>query len=193
MERTTKRPKVNAEEKDFARAPVPNHPEAEYDEVRIFRKIRYKTSDLSGDEWRTSCALQYRNKGVVLKEVSAYNVDTGWFELMERDAPSSFPDRSRYESLCDQTGCSAEATVTYRLKNGYYDQEKQEWVKKSPRGRPFIRRFCHAHSKRGDCSLDDSDTNYELIESAESPLEEVTDPSVISPSGFGGVVFESAN
>lgn len=131
------------------------------DEVRIVTVPRYKTSGLSGDEWRISAKIQYLKKGVVIYERSTRNIESAlrygdWWltEWLEQGNYSA----GRTAEQCDQEGCAEPATVTYRLKNQYCrDGHPHE-----PH-RPKITRFCDRHKTRGDCGLEDADRNYERV------------------------------
>ena len=47
----------------------PRHHDDEWiDEIRIVTVPRFKESELSGDEWRTSVRMQILRKGIVLRE-----------------------------------------------------------------------------------------------------------------------------
>jgi hypothetical protein len=66
------------------------------------------------------------------------------------------------DDICDQEGCSDVATVTLRLKqefcrNGHASDPYEHDT------RPLVRKFCARHSTRGDCGLEDADSNYEII------------------------------
>src|SRR5205807_1768059 len=91
-----------------------------------------------------------------------------------------------------QEGCSATATVTYRVKNRYCNEPySHEPIpcdgEKSHLGAKdvvTVRKFCAHHSKRGDAAFDDSDANYELISGAVSEPK----PEDVKPAVFGGVI-----
>lgn len=144
-----------------------HHDDEGYDEITIKTIPRYKTSGLSGDEWRVSAEVQFKRKGEVIfcrrfsKVQTAVNA-LPWFfmtagELGGEDYDLKAYDRTR--SKCAQAGCSNEATTEYRLKKEYADGhpvEIGEWCEKRIK-------FCEKHLTRGDCGLEDSDSNYEHI------------------------------
>lgn len=129
-----------------------------FDEVRIVTVPRYKTSGLSGDEWRISAKVTILRKGKVILEQSFRNVEyacaflPATYHKAVDDGKGLFAGE---DDICDQEGCAASATVTYRLRHGYCrDGHKSDlhW--------PTIRKFCDEHKVRGDCGLDDADANY---------------------------------
>lgn len=133
------------------------------DEVRIVTVPRYKQSGLSGDEWRTSGKIQYLRKGRVIHEKDCRDVDSAlrygdWWlcEFLERGNYSA----GRADDDCDQEGCSEKATVTYRLRHRYTRQHGQRI---EGFGMVHIVRFCERHRHRGDCGIEDSDSNYEEV------------------------------
>ncbi len=133
-----------------------------FDEVRIVTVPRYKMSGMSGDEWRISATIQLLRKGRVVAEKGMRNVETcaqalPYFILESIDNGLGY--FAGEGEFCDQEGCQDTATVTYRKKADFCREGHQSatfWQS--------IRRFCAKHSKRGDCGLDDADSNYELID-----------------------------
>lgn len=157
------------------------------DEVRIFTVPRYKTSDFSGSEWRFSATTELRYKGKVLAQDSYRNVEaamadvtgllrkyseTAWKDLVNSDTAPAESDQ------CDQEGCPELATVTLRTKKTRCTSCGQDDDGGGETGGE--RRFCSAHSTRGDCSLNDADDNYEIVEGQQT----APDPQAESRSGF---------
>lgn len=131
-----------------------------FDEVRIVTVPRFKTSGLSGDEWRISAKIQLLRKGRVAFEEGGFSdvrsavTALGWFFLKAHDTSAYFAGEGQ---ICDQEGCTEIAAVAYRLKARFCrDGHREE-------ARGEFRLFCQAHRERGDCSLEDSDSNYEEI------------------------------
>lgn len=133
-----------------------------FDEIRIRTVPRYKTSGLSGDEWRISAVTEFWRKGRKVYEVGRGNIEYAC-RLLDADYIKATEGALGFFAgegdVCDQEGCADPATVTYRLKARYC----REGHKSEPLGIQ-IRRFCDKHKKRGDCGLDDADANYELME-----------------------------
>ena len=144
-----------------------------FDEIRITTVPRYKTSGLSGDEWRISAKIEFFRKGNMVHEFSCRNVETACGFLMAEyyramdDGKAFFAGENDY---CDQEGCSDKATVTYRVKKEFSRDNPHEWNK--PIAGITVRKFCARHSRRGDCAFDDADENYELIEGQDYSLDE---------------------
>lgn len=159
------------------------------DEVRITTVPRYKTSDLSGDEWRISAKVEYLKKGTVVRTTYACDVKTAMQDL-HHNATVFDPDNWSYpneDGYCDQEGCKELATVYYSLKTTFCQQchttkdAEEEYAM-----------FCEAHSTRGDCGLVDCDDNYIPINSDGTPREFTSnppDPDVRSQSQFGGCIY----
>lgn len=156
------------------------HHDDEYaDEIHITTVPRWKTSELSGDEWRTSARVDFRRKGqliwfIVLRNLEVATAALPWFFRTFMEGPDGDPskallpdERTLYriapptdERLCFQPGCSLPAVVEYELKKQFSRQEGAE----VPSSLTMYRRFCETHAKRGDCGLEDADTNYTKTE-----------------------------
>ncbi len=141
-----------------------------FDEVRILTVPRYKTSGMSGDEWRISASIQFFRKGNLVHQTSASNIQNACY-LVGAEHMRACDDAKGYfggeSELCDQEGCSQIATVTYLLKKEFCRQGHS-----SDTGGPTIRMFCEKHKTRGDCGLEDADHNYEAIESPDKTASE---------------------
>ncbi len=161
------------------------HPDDEgVDHIEIDVVPRYKTSGLSGDEWRVSARLRMYRKGTlvgeqVLTSMEAMANALPWFWLTKSDwCEGPLYDGER-GGRCQQAGCKAQATVLYQL--------KQEWSARgegplppSPLG-PSRRQFCAAHAVRGDAALEDADDNYELIQGRPPTARDIP-PEAVSPA-----------
>ena len=146
----------------------PRHRDDEWvDEIRITTVPRFKESELSGDEWRTSAKVEIFRKGVVLRERSYHDIKTAVAYLgsiapqfpagYERDESGS--DASVGEALCFQPGCSEYATVEFRKLREACQRGHVTLLD----GREACVRWCDRHKHRGDASLDDADSNYEPL------------------------------
>lgn len=132
-----------------------------FDEVRIVTVPRFKESELSGDEWRISASVQFFRKGQMVHETGGRDIESccnfmGYFHAKAiDDGKALFCGEGE---VCDQEGCCAPATVTYKKKFDYgRDGHKSETRHTS------IRKFCERHKHRGDCGMDDADSNYEIV------------------------------
>lgn len=139
-----------------------------FDEIRFITVPRYKESGMSGDEWRISVNMQFFRNGNLVHEVdTGRNIESALayapylYARACDDGKGFFAGEDDY---CDQEGCSNQATVTYKL--------LKEWCERCGKDKPaegmlgqqgIIRKFCNEHKTRGDCGLEDSDSNYEEI------------------------------
>lgn len=204
--------------------------------LRIWTRPRLKTSDMSGDEWRTSAEIEilanadewatlghahgldgatrglfytlhtqsakirrlpvigfdWQRKGVVFAS-QEYNDPVplltvagllAWeFTIMREGCME--PDGWDDKLWCFQPGCASEAVSTYKLRDQYCSTcgWRSEIYRSS-----IYRRFCPAHLYRGNCGLEDSDWNYEVVEGP-GPDEAQTEPGDVSPAASGGLIF----
>lgn len=145
-----------------------------FDEVRITTVPRYKTSGLSGDEWRISAKIEFMRKGKVVHEERSRDIQMACYHVGYLHSKACDDAKGYFAGegdACDQEGCSEPATVTYAKKKDYCERcgKPSEIVAITLNGdRKSLRRFCDRHSTRGDCGLDDCDTNYEVVEGAPS-------------------------
>jgi len=157
-----------------------------FDGIRIDVVPRFKTSGLSGDEWRVSARLRLLRKGVVVYERCFGTVRAAVAFLPGEliAVPESGVDQTPFEDRCDQPGCGEVATITYRVKARYC----QPLGERHPFGtdQDYHRRFCARHAIRGDAALEDADDNYELIEGdlSQAGIERQDE----SPAAFGGII-----
>jgi hypothetical protein len=137
-----------------------------YDEIRISVVPRYKTSGMSGDEWRVSAKIEVFRKGVLLKERGfskmRYAADFLPAVLHEMADEGFAGSHEQFERLCFQPGCKEEGVVEYRLIDEFYPSYGDKMPKKEWRA-DVRRRFCEKHALRGDCGLEDADSNYVLV------------------------------
>ena len=156
-----------------------------FDEVTIRTVPRFKTSGLSGDEWRISAVVEFKHKGKVLHTQSWRDVECA-LRFADHAATAAMEDGKCFFAgqgdLCDQEGCAEKWTVVYKRKMSYCGSPNNNKVdQENPND---YRCFCARHSTRGDSSFDDSDSNYELVDGA------TMRPAAgdLSPASFGGVV-----
>ena len=134
-----------------------------FDRVEIVTVPRYKTSGLSGDEWRISGSIRFYRKGRLVHEVGTRNVASachhiGWHHDSAIDNGKGY--FAGEPVACDQEGCAEPPTVWYRK---IADYERSSGVR-SELTQPTYRQFCDRHKTRGDCGLDDADDNYVQME-----------------------------
>ena len=139
-----------------------------FDEIRITTLSRYKTSGLSGDEWRISANIEFMRKGKVITSSIASDVAGAARNLsfLYEKAVEEHANYAGEEAFCDQEGCQNKGTVTYIVKKMVCPRcgEKKDWPNLSTPDKEqtaHIRCFCMEHACRGDCGIDDADSNYE--------------------------------
>lgn len=129
-----------------------------FDKIIIETVPRWKDSEMSGSEWRISAKTSFYRKGKLIAEEGSSNVETATYLVGARhimlcdDGKGYF---SGEENICDQEGCENKATKVFQKK---YDYSKDG--NKSKEQSTAFRLFCERHSQRGDCGLDDNDSNY---------------------------------
>jgi len=166
------------------------HPDEAIFDTIIFQTVpRFKTSDLSGDEWRIRIKVGFFYKGHLVFEKGYTQYKYAVAELpylflnmgQEKDF-KHIPTEER-EKLCDQPGCSDEAVSTYKLKEIYTKfgdgPLESTWNE--------TRAFCHRHLQRGDCGRDDADHNYVVLDGP-GPDGSTMLATDESPNVFGGTI-----
>ena len=132
-----------------------------FDKIELEVVPRYKTSELSGDEWRTGVAIRFFHKGHLVHE--DFKTRMRYAILMLGDmwvrAQEPIPDKviEREMECCDQPGCSEPWTVRRFLKRL---ATNEGWLAEENSTFRFFRKFCQKHERRGDCGLEDADRNY---------------------------------
>lgn len=150
------------------------HPDDPYvDETRIRIEDRYKTSSLSGDEWRFRYLIELVRKGTVvayrhagsmqfavIEQARAVHLglgelDESWTVLPWKDHPNG--------GICCQPGCPNEATSTYVMKKKYDASCSFDCPNEGILGEIAAREFCDEHRQRGESGLDDGNGNYVCV------------------------------
>lgn len=131
------------------------------DKIIIETVPRWKDSYMSGSEWRISAVTKFYRKGELIHESYSGNVKYASIlcgaELirLQDDGKGYFAGE---KNICDQEGCAEKATIVAK--------KKFDWCRdghKSEKPSNQYRLFCDKHSTRGDCGLDDADSNYDKI------------------------------
>jgi len=168
------------------------HDHETFDEIRIRIVPRYKTSGMSGDEWRHHAQVDFMFKGTVVAEDAAHDIDAAVQMLggmMIKACDNGIPDGvlTLEKTKCDQPSCANDAVVRYVLKR--LTSERGQYLHPDE-GMYFrhYRKFCAVHARRGDCGREDADANYEPMGSG----PEVSTNTQESPAGFGGFVTINA-
>jgi hypothetical protein len=132
-----------------------------FDEIRIRVVPRFKESELSGSEWRISAWVEFYRKGRLRHEATFRDIETACgflYSELHRAIDQGKAYFASEDNICDQEGCANEATLRYSLKNRFCKDGHLTAADKRD-----IRQFCERHKQRGDCGLDDADTNYTIL------------------------------
>jgi hypothetical protein len=134
-----------------------------FDRIELEVVPRYKTSDLSGDEWRTSVAIRFFFKGNLVYETSFTSMQSALMMLpsvwLKAQEPISMEVVRLEKKYCDQPGCQQQDSLVKRFLKRVASNEG--WLPDKDMF-AYFRRFCAKHLERGDCALEDSDRNYEV-------------------------------
>lgn len=138
-----------------------------FDEIKIKVVPRYKTSGLSGDEWRISAKIEFYRKGKIYHTDVVGDMQTAcgmlyakYLEAIEVHSKAYFAGDG---VMCDQEGCSNPAKYLFKIKQEYCVGGGNCGQKKEHVLGDYHRCFCEEHKQRGDCGLEDADDNYELV------------------------------
>lgn len=160
------------------------------DEIRITTVPRFKTSGLSGDEWRVSVEAVVYRKGREIGRRSWGRLEHALLRLkpwIDDDLLCPVADPQIARDLCMQPGCAEPWTVEYRMAQsgcgscGHQQALDEDW-------QDYRRRFCGRHARRGDSDLDDSDGLYRPVDGGQPPAEQVVRSEDESPAAFGGMI-----
>ncbi len=137
-----------------------------FDKITLEVVPRYKTSGLSGDEWRQSVRATFYFKGEAVHEDGWTSMDYALKLLAGSHAEATGPIPTRVvkmeETRCDQPSCEAPAVGRLRIKRTF-SRRGEELVQDGVPSR-YYRKFCRKHIRRGDCGREDCDANYEPID-----------------------------
>jgi hypothetical protein len=141
-----------------------------FDKITLEVVPRFKTSEMSGDEWRHHVAIKFFFKGAEVASDGFSTMETAVMflgaRMLQHQEGNALDDKTTQalrNTSCDQPSCAKPATVKYRLKR----QTARDGAYLDPAELLHLgafRQFCSVHAKRGDCSREDSDDNYEVIE-----------------------------
>lgn len=136
------------------------------DDIHLRVVPRFKTSELSGDEWRISAVVEFSRKGHIVKTEPYHDLRTALAYISKYSASNMYPGNlgiigdvvdTLVQDYCMQPGCSEPWTVEYNMTtqgcSHCGDVKQVEFTE-------HHRRFCEQHKNRGDSSLDDSERNY---------------------------------
>lgn len=155
-----------------------------FDRIELAVVPRYKTSGMSGDEWRQHIAIRFFFKGELVHESGANNMRNAlmllpgeWIKAQE-PIPQWIIDMEN-SGLCDQPSCPNQAEGRFLIKRE--TSERGAWLDPSEsQYHDSYRQFCKRHLRRGDCGREDADDNYTSLDGA-SPEQSTN--LVESPAG----------
>lgn len=136
-----------------------------FDKITFEVTPRWKTSGLSGDEWRQHVEVTFWFKGVAVHNAGFRDMQCALLlagaEWIRSQEP--IPDKviEIEHSTCDQPSCPSVATVRLMVKVRY--SERGDKLDAADQYGEVYRQFCERHRRRGDCSREDNDSNYEPI------------------------------
>ncbi len=140
------------------------HDDEGIDSISIETVDRFKMSELSGDEWRTSAVIKFYRKGRLVHEQRFTKMQWAVMALpylwMTAPEKSEQPLYGLDEKTCAQYGCSQEAEVTYRINELFSTQGDGPLPDRTGE---YRRSYCARHRDRGDASREDSMANYETM------------------------------
>ena len=157
-----------------------------FDTISLVVVPRFKTSGLSGDEWRQSVVAVYYFKGKLVHQASYRDMQNALMYLphdwLEAQMPIPKEVLILEETTCDQPSCPNKAVGRLKLKRE--TDSHGNWLVSEGEADQY-RKFCLVHIERGDCSREDADENY-------IPLDRVSaldsQNAFESPATFGGVI-----
>lgn len=138
-----------------------------YDRIEIYVVPRYKTSGMSGDEWRQHVQVDLYFKGVKTLEFGCRDMSAMAMLLGARMIEAGDHGISEkvieLESggICDQPSCKEPSIGRLLIKQEFERGRKQHPEEKY--GSSY-RQFCGKHIRRGNCDLEDCDSNYEPMD-----------------------------
>lgn len=141
-----------------------------FDRIELQVVPRYKTSGMSGDEWRQHVSVKFYFKGEVVHETGWNSMQNAMMMLPGEWARAQEPIPSRiiemeHEGFCDQPSCPNQAEGRFRIKRE--TSERGAWLhEEESRYHDSYRQFCKCHLRRGDCGREDADDNYESLDGA---------------------------
>lgn len=148
------------------------HPDDRFFDAFDVRTVeRWKSSGLSGSQWRFAVEVELKRKGRVMFRQSfgsftyaaaaaAAAIQLSPVELdMSKEWEKVTDDNPDLEvGMCCQPGCSERSVVWLRMKQEF--NKSCSLSRKLGKDEFWYREFCKKHKNRGDQGLDDGPTNY---------------------------------
>lgn len=156
-------------EKKYQRAGAPRLQNG-FDEIVLRVHPHHKESELSGDEWRTHNLITFKKKGIVIYEtIGGGSLEDTALRIAQNLAEANsalIKKQAELEPFCDQQGCHKEHVNTYLLLKTHCNHCGEHFGQ-GLLDRRDVRKFCAEHSNRGDCSIEDRQSNYEFVQNKE--------------------------
>lgn len=137
-----------------------------YDDVTFVLLPRHKISGMSGDEWRTECQviLSFKGTTIVSETYTSGAIAFAHVGALIQTNSMPIPDKvlAIEHTKCDQPGCTVDFAKRLVIKKLFSDQGERLHESEGEDAQHY-RQFCTEHLKRGDCSREDSDDNYEPV------------------------------
>jgi hypothetical protein len=138
-----------------------------FDKITLDVVPRYKTSGLSGDEWRQHVEVTFWFKGEKVHAAGFGKMHAALMMLGAEWIKAQEPIPERVIEIerdrCDQPSCTEKAVGRFKLKK--LTSARGEFLADREGGHAgYFRQFCRKHLRRGDCGLEDCDTNYEPLD-----------------------------
>lgn len=134
-----------------------------FDKITMEVVPRYKTSGLSGDEWRQHVEVTFWFKGHAILSWGCSDMNAAAMllgsKLLDAGSPISDKVLQLEDDLCDQPSCTEPPTHRYILKQ-LFSRSGERLDPTDGYSRHHYRKFCQKHGTRGDCGREDSDDNY---------------------------------
>jgi len=117
-----------------------------FDRIELQVVPRYKTSGMSGDEWRQHVSVKFYFKGEVVHETGWNSMQNAMMMLPGEWARAQEPIPSRiiemeHEGFCDQPSCPNQAEGRFRIKRE--TSERGAWLhEEESRYHDSYRQFC---------------------------------------------------
>lgn len=149
------------------------HDHETFDRIALIVVPRYKTSEMSGDEWRHGVEVVFYFKGeeVHRSYYSRMEYAVGFLAAEFHKAQEPIPEKVielERSGRCDNVGCANSAR--YRFYPKRLTSPNGEWLDMQEKANMvYFRQFCEEHYVRGDCSREDADENYEKRRMEETP------------------------
>lgn len=188
-----------------------------YDETRIKLRDRFKTSEISDNEWRYGYDVWYRKRGetiasdflntprlneALLIVATSLANQTAWHTVVTRvcDHCSAAAEQSAAPACRWQPDDDSHETASLCSQPGcaleatrvykfkrIFDDLTRVQPESRLNGDGLALMFCDAHADRGNYAYDDTNDNYECVFGGDYRTA-ITPSDKISPAAFGGVI-----